>query len=97
MEVTKNGQNLLDIALQATGDASSALALAIANGLCLTDDLEVEQTIEVPADIDGDANVRAFYRERNIHPATGVTKTDESTSPFEGIEYWGIEIDFIVS
>lgn len=97
MEVTMNGQNLLDIALQATGDASSALALAIANGLCLTDDLEVEQTIEVPTDIDGDANVRVFYRERNIHPATGVTKIDESTSPFEGIEYWCIEIDFIVS
>ena len=97
MEVTMNGQNLLDIALQATGDAGAALQLAIANGLCLTDDLEAEQTIDIPSDIASDANVRAFYKERNIHPATGVTNTDESTSPFEGIEYWGIEIDFIVS
>ena len=37
MEVTRSGQNLLDIAIQATGDAGTALALALANGLCLTD------------------------------------------------------------
>ena len=97
MEVTMNGQNLLDIAIQATGDAAEALALAIANGICLTDDLNVGQEITVPADITGDANTKAFYRERNIHPATGVTTADETISPFEGIEYWGIEIDFVVS
>lgn len=97
MEMTMNGQNLLDIAIQTTGDAAEALTIAIANGLCLTDDLEAGQLVAIPDNIGGDANVRAYYRERGLHPATSVTAEDESISPFEGIEYWGIEYDFIVS
>lgn len=97
MEMTMNGQNLLDIAIQATGDAAEALVIAISNGLCLTEDLEVGQPVTIPENIPGDANVRAFYRERNLHPATGVTKENETIASFEGIEYWGIEYDFIVS
>lgn len=98
MEVmTRNGQNLLDIAIQATGDAAEALSIAISNGICLTDDLIVEQEIDIPDDIEGDENVKAYYRDRGYKPATGVTPSDESTAPFEGIEYWGIEYDFVVS
>lgn len=97
MEVTRSGQNLLDIAIQATGDAGTALALALANSLCLTDDLAVDQKIEVPEDIAGDENIKAYYTGRGYKPATGVTTVDEATAPFEGIEYWGIEYDFIVS
>lgn len=97
MEITRNGQNLLDIAIQATGEATTALAIALANGICLTDDLEVDQEIDVPGEIIGDENIKLYYRERGYKPATAVTPSDESTAPFEGIEYWGIEYDFIVS
>lgn len=97
MEVTMNGQNLLDIAIQATGDAGEALALALANGLCLTDDLTVGQTIDVPDGMEGDANTRAYYRAKDLHPATGVTVENESVASFEGIEYWAVEYDFEIS
>lgn len=97
MEVTMNGQNLLDIAIQATGDAGEALALALANGLCLTDDLKVGQTVDVPDDIAGDANIRAYYQAKDLHPATGVTQENEKEASYEGIEYWGIEYDFEIS
>lgn len=97
MEITRSGQNLLDIAIQTTGDASTALALALTNGLCLTDDLAVDFVINVPDDIGTDENIKSYYSARGYKPATGVTKTDETMAPFEGIEYWGIEYDFIVS
>lgn len=97
MEVIKNGQNLLDIAIQATGDAAEALTIALANGLCLTDDLEVGQEVDVPDEITGNANVKTYYRDRRLNPATAATDDDTAILAFEGIEFWGIEYDFIVS
>lgn len=95
MEVTLKGQNLLDIAIQGTGDPGDALAIAIANGLCLTDDLEAGQEVLIPDDIAGEVNVRAYYHSRGLRPATAIN--NDQPVLFEGIEYWGIEYDFEVS
>jgi len=96
MEV-KNGQSLLDIAMQETGAAEDALQLALMNGICLTDELLTGTDLEIPETENEDRDNVEFYRERGILPATATTKEQEALNPYGGIEYMGIEIDFIVS
>ena len=95
MEVMQ-GQNLLDVAVQTTGNADNALLIALHNGICLTDDLTEGQTIQTDTGT-RDANTLNYYEQRNLHPATAVTEAQEAETPYGGIEFMGIEIDFIVS
>ncbi len=97
MEIVRQGQNLLDLAIQATGDAGTALDIALTNGLCLTDDLQVGQPIDIEDTLIGNENIRELYRTKGIHPATGITTADTAEASYEGIEYWGIEYDFVIN
>lgn len=97
MEIVRQGQNLLDIALQSTGNADTALDIAIANGLCLSDDLTVGQLIDIADTIAVNENVRNTYHTQTIYPATGITAANTADAPFEGIEFWAIEYDFIIN
>lgn len=97
MEIVRQGQNLLDIALQTTGDAETALDIALSNGLCLSNDLTVGQRIDIDDTLVINENIRNTYRTQTIYPATGITAANSSSAPFEGIEFWAIEYDFIIS
>lgn len=97
MEIVRQGQNLLDIALQSTGNADTALDIALANGLCLSDDLTVGQPIDIVDTLAVNENVRNIYRTQTIYPATGITTANTADAPFEGIEFWAIEYDFIIN
>lgn len=97
MEIVRQGQNLLDIALQSTGNADTALDIALANGLCLSDDLTVGQPIDIADTLTVNENVRNTYRTQTIYPATGITTANTADAPFEGIEFWAIEYDFIIN
>ncbi len=97
MEIVRQGQNLLDIALQSTGNADTALDIALANGLCLSDDLTVGQPIDIADTLAVNENVRNTYRTQTIYPATGITTANTADAPFEGIEFWAIEYDFIIN
>ncbi|MGN6604570.1 MAG: LysM peptidoglycan-binding domain-containing protein [Ginsengibacter sp.] len=87
------GQTLLDIAMQYCGDASVLFDIADLNGLEVTDDLVPGQQLLVPdAEIDKQAVADAFSD--GIIPSS----TDDNIIPVdEGIEFWAIEDDFIVS
>lgn len=97
MEIVRHGQNLLDIALQTTGDAETALDIALSNGLCLSDDLTVGQRIDIDDTLVINENIRNTYRTQTIYPATGITTANTADAPFEGIEFWAIEYDFIIN
>ncbi len=97
MEIVRQGQNLLDIALQSTGNAETALDIALANGLCLSDDLTVGLPIDIAGTLAVNENVRNTYRTQTIYPATGITAANTADAPFEGIEFWAIEYDFIIN
>lgn len=88
--ITYEGQTLLDIALQHTGDASKALDIALANGISLSDNLEPGATLTLP-DTQGNKAMTQYYTVNNIMPATSLE------TEIGGINYMGIEIDFIVS
>ena len=89
-------QSLLDIAIQHTGAVESVFAIAVANGLSLTDDLLAGTEIKLPDSVNKDSDVLNYYTAKRLQPATAVILLPEAER-LEGIGYWVIQIDFKVS
>jgi hypothetical protein len=87
-------QSIFDAALQECGGVESAFALALENGVSLTDDLAAGQ--ELATVTAANKPIAEYYKNRNILPATGLTAEDKQAT-LGGIGYMGINIDFIVS
>lgn len=89
-------QSLLDVAVEHCGTMEDAMLLAFLNGRSLTDDLQngEELTTDEPSDT---ATVQTFAVNR-YKPASAITQEQilEVLDQGEGIEFWGIEYDFIV-
>lgn len=88
-----DGQSLYDISIQETGTAENAISIAIANDLSLTDDLIAGSLLSIPDGIGIDNKVKSYFDLRSLKPASGITGDLYQ----DGIEFWGIENDFIVS
>lgn len=91
-----HNQSLLDIAIQHTGAVENTFALAVANGLSLTDDLPAGAEIKLPDSVNKDNDVLNYYTARRLQPATAVILLSEEER-LEGIGYWAISVDFKVS
>ena len=87
-------QSVFDLAIQVSGSAESAFELAMLNGLNITDSLTVGSDLITPEIIN--RIVHNFYTVNQIKPATEYI-INEPQPGLEGIEYWAIEIDFVVS
>jgi hypothetical protein len=93
MEVTTvSGQTALDMAIQCYGSAEAVVALAMLNGLCITDDLMPGQKLVCGAPVD--KQVAVYYGSKGIIPTTGLGEV-APVSP-GGIGYWIIGLDNIV-
>lgn len=88
-------QNLFDIALQETGSIDTVFAIAVANGINITDEIPPGTELVIP-EVEGNADVYRYYRANNLRPASGSIQATE-IEILEGIDYWYIEMDFIVS
>ncbi len=90
-------QSIFDIALQQCGTLEAAFEIAAMNDCSLTDDLTTGDDMAVPQ-ASNDAVVKQ-YAVNNILPATGITQDEinDMMGTGEGIEFWAIEYDFIVS
>jgi hypothetical protein len=86
-------QNLLDLAIQQYGTAEAAFELALANDISLTDDLVAGQELLFKPVEASNKAIADYYANRQLKPATGLSIEDTAG----GIEFMGIEIDFIVS
>lgn len=69
----REGQSLVDVALEVTGAVEGAWTLALQNGLSLTGDVEQGQEIAYETDSMEDARVASRYASEGIHPATAVS------------------------
>lgn len=87
------GQSLADIAIQETGSLENLIALAIENNVPVTDSLEDMPQVSIPVEVNTSKSVLAYYRARGLKPATNL----EQFPGGEGVEYWIIERDFVVS
>ncbi len=93
MEVTVvSGQTALDIAIQCYGSAEAAVALAILNGISVTDDLEPGQKLAYDTPLD--KQVAGYYGSKGIIPTTGLGEAAPASPG--GIGYWIIELDNVV-
>jgi hypothetical protein len=91
-----HNQSLLDIAIQHTGAVENTFALAVVNGLSLTDDLPAGTEIKLPDSVNKDSDVLNYYTAKRLQPATAVIMLSEAER-LEGIGYWVIQTDFKVS
>ncbi len=85
-------QNILDVAIERLGSVESAFKLAMKNSLSITDELLPGQSLELTDVANGD--VANYFSDKGIVPATALSENDVVNG---GINYMGIEIDFIVS
>ena len=91
-----HNQSLLDLAVQHTGSVENTFALAVVNGLSLTDDLPAGTEIKLPDSVNKDSDVLNYYTAKRLQPATAVIILSEAER-LEGIGYWVIQTDFKVS
>jgi hypothetical protein len=89
-----NGQSLFDLAVQEAGDIEAVFDFAGANAISITDELVVGTVLVVPAMVN--KQVADYYRVNGINPATALNATDAGLM-HEGIDFWFVEFDFIVS
>lgn len=90
------GQNLLDIAIQETGSIENVFLIAEANSVSVTDNLSAGVSIIIPDSVVIDTKVKNYFDGRKLKPATSVD-SQSGESDMYGIDFMGIEIDFIVS
>lgn len=92
--IVLHNQSFLDLAIQHTGTAENAFALALANGLSITDELASGSWLIADSqELNANKDILNYYTAKNIQPATAITATVEQP---QGISYWAIGIDFIV-
>jgi len=94
MQVTvKQGQTIFDIAVQTAGSVQAAFAAAMLNGLSVTDDLAIGDTLAIPPV--ADKGMLQHYKDTGTVPATALDAN--AASRLEGIGYWFVQYDFVVS
>jgi len=90
--VVDQGQSLFDVAVQHCGSTSAVFDIAVLNGLSITDKLLPGTTLLIPAPVD--SGLVQYVLINGFIPATDLTEAGEIP---DGIDYWAIGIDFIVS
>ena len=94
--IVQNGQSVFDIAIQKCGVIDAAYDIAILNGISITDTLIGGTVLQIPAVVNKDV-VNTFTL-GNIEPATAMTTEQyNNTIRGEGIDFWAVEIDFVVN
>jgi hypothetical protein len=83
---------MLDVAVLHCGDVQAVVDIAQANNLSVTSELLSGQLLLVPDPFDEDVVIE--LKRKNARPASKDVAGD--SEPFDGVEYWGIELDFEV-
>jgi len=89
----RDNQSLFDIAVQEFGGVDAAFDLARLNEMGFTDDLKSGQILNTTLAII-DAEIVAYFSSRNLKPAMGTSGVKAKP---EGVDYWYIQGDFVVS
>lgn len=94
-----DSQSLWDIALQESGDVTQVFEMAESEGISLTDELPVGQEIEIPVE-PGNRALADYYSVNGIRPATAIAASlleGEGALWQEGIEFWELELYFVIN
>lgn len=94
-ELAEPGQSIFDMAVQLYGGIEGVFDLAEKNGMRLTGELNAGTLVKASTPVN--KNMRAIIKALQIKPATIVSESEAADITPEGIGYWAIGIDFIVS
>ena len=89
------GQTLLDIALQGTGDLTRVFEVAALNGVDITDDLPIGGMIQSPDPAVDKSYLVDLFAVVYQKPKSADNEVAR-TNGREGIGFWAIAVDFIV-
>lgn len=89
-------QSVYDLAIQATGDVANVMIIASVNDISVTDELKAGDVLLIPDTVTPLRAVLGYYTARQLKPATGLM-SEAGVPQDEGIEFWYIEQDFVVS
>ena len=89
--IVEQGQCLVDMAIQYNGNALAIFDIALINGISLTEDIVPGQELKETAVLDN--RIKNYFSK--ITPASG-NDADLLVQP-QGIGYWYIGLDFIIS
>lgn len=78
IHIVKEGQSLLDVALQSTGSMESLIAIACANDIPVDAELTTEQVLTIPQDARSVRKVQQSYQINDTVPATSYTLYDKA-------------------
>jgi hypothetical protein len=92
-KIVYQGQSFLDKVLENTGSIENAFAMALINGISVTDDVVIGQELKVTA-VTSKAIVSIFNE--NKRPATAITMNHLQEIKNKGIGYMRIGSTFIV-
>jgi hypothetical protein len=91
-----DSQTLLDIAIQHCGNVELAYDLAVANGLNFSDDLEIgNEMLVFDVAVEKKKVIEVFNNPKNI--LVPASRKDDANIGLEGIGYWAIGVDLVVS
>lgn len=91
----RQGQSFLDLVIQTTGAIDNAIDMAVLNSRSITADLKVGDDVQA-ANVSSQKVVN-FFTPKNKIPATAWTGIEASKPKLEGISYWELKNEFIVS
>ncbi len=74
----KQGQSLMDVAVQVYGDVQAVYKLAEDNGLEITAQLTPGQLLEVSTDKAMNKAVASFFKRKELYPATSMPEGDST-------------------
>jgi hypothetical protein len=80
------GQNIIDVAIQEYGKAEAIFELAQANGLSLSEIMDVGQSLGIDANNIQDLEIVQFFKERNFIVVTG-NETEATVTGDFGLEF----------
>ncbi len=92
-----HNQSLFDVVLQCTGSIESVLEVAKENNISITDDLVPGTELVIPDSVKIDEDILNYYKAKRIQPATALTEEMQIEEQPQGIGYWAIGVDFVVS
>lgn len=88
----KDRQSLLDLSVQYCGDVQSVFDFALLNGLSITEELKTGMQLQAPPP--AVKRIADYFRINGFEPATA---DFSAYTGEEGIEFWAIEVDFVIS
>ncbi|MFN8238642.1 MAG: hypothetical protein U0T77_10780 [Chitinophagales bacterium] len=72
----KEGQSLLDIAIQQFGSTESVVDIALHNNVSITEPLTAGTVIKIPHSVFKNIEISDYYKKKSLEPATALLSPD---------------------